>query len=270
MLPYKEMWDMPLTGTATDRQGTPLKKVPHWAGNMVYALVWAVFKLAFRMKVVGREHLDALASHGGFLVVGNHASYLDPAFLWVAARPAHWLRFMARDDLFPKVKGLVGQIISRVGAFPIKRDSADIAALKRAAAMLKRGEPVALFPEGTRRGRGSATPTLHAGAAFIARMGKAPILPSAVRNVDIIKRKGERLRFPQVTVVYGDPVYLEDFNFLPKEDRLDAVIWYVMRACYALFYDVDPDQVNMGELFPDARDFTELLEGRLLSRASLQ
>ena len=266
-LSCEKMWDMPIASDATDCDGALLKKIPHWAGNIVYAVVWTIFKLAFRMKVVGKNHLDATMARGGCLVVGNHASYADPAFLWIASRPRHWLRFMARENMFKNAKGLAGQIASRVGAFPVKRESADRVALKRASAMLKRGEAVGIFPEGTRRGRGSATPELHGGAAFIARMGKAPMLPAAVRNADKIKRKGQRMHFPQVTVVYGHPVYLEDFDFLPKEDRLDAAMWYVMRECYALLYDIDSSQVDMDKLFPASRNFSKELEGRELFRA---
>ncbi len=268
-LPYKKMWDMPIVDGARDRDGNPLKKIPHWAGNVMYVFIWVIFKLAFRMKVVGKDRLDAAVAQGGCLVVGNHASYADPAFLWIASRPRHWLRFMAREDLFKNVNGLAGQVISRVGAFPVKRESADRTALKRASAMLKRGETVAIFPEGTRRGCGSATPELHGGAAFIARMGKALMLPAAVRNADKIKNKKERMHFPQIVVVYGNPVKLEDFDFLPKEDRLDAAMWYVMRECYALLYDVDRSQVDMGTLFPRARDFGEVLKGRELSGSAV-
>ncbi len=256
---------MPI-GPSTDKQGNPVKHITHWAGNIVYAVVYAVFRIAFRMKSLNKHKLDAVARRGGCLVVCNHVSYLDPAFLWLSGRPRHWIRFMARENMFDNAGGLAGQIISRVGAFPIKRESADRVAIKRAAAMLKRGECVGIFPEGTRRGKGTAAPELHGGAAFIARMGKAPMLPCAARNVEKIKPKGERMHFPQVTVVYGDPVHLEDFDFLPKEDRLDAAMWYVMRECYALLRDVPREQVDMSELFPDARDFSGALAGRKLSR----
>ena len=91
---------------------------------------------------------------------------------------------------------------------------------------LKDGEVVSIMPEGTRRGKGNVEPHVHGGAALIARMGKAPILPLAVRNVDKIKRKGERVRFPKVTIVYGDPVYLSK-GVLTKffgDDDIQSVI----------------------------------------------
>lgn len=251
---------------ASPEEASGEKHVPHFVGNVLYGIIAGAFKLAFRYEVVGRENLRRFAGKGGCLVASNHVSYLDPAFLWVAGRPSQWIRFMARENMFMNVRGLAGQVISRVGAFPIKRASADRTAIKRASAMLKRGEVVGVFPEGTRRGRGTATPEVHSGAAFIARMGKAPIVPSTVRNVDVIKRKGERVRFPKVTVVFGAPLYGEDFDFLPKEDRLDGISWYVMRECYALLRDVDREDVDMMELFPESRDFSDVFSGRDLGR----
>ena len=72
------------------------------------------------------------------VVVANHTSFLDVAFMYLATRPQQWLRFMGRESLFDNAHGLVGQILSRVGAFPVKRDSADRTAIKRATRMLKK------------------------------------------------------------------------------------------------------------------------------------
>ena len=264
MLSYRVLWDMPVDARPAQGDGD-VKAIPHFVGNLVYGLLFAVFKAAFRYRVTGKQHL--LSCEGGCVVAGNHASYLDPAFLWLAARPKRWIRFMARENMFENAHGLAGQVISRVGAFPVKRASADRTAIKRAAAMLKRGEAVGIFPEGTRRGRGTAHPDLHAGVAFIARMGKAPILPSSVRNVELIKPAGSRfVHFPRIEVVFSAPVFLEDFDFLPKEDRLDAASWYVMRECYALSRDVERESVDMRELFPDAKDFSAAFAGRDMAR----
>lgn len=258
---YEKLWDMPLGSkrATSSAEEQPQKRVSHVVGNVIYGAVQLAAKVAFRYNTVGLEHLRRFAGKGGCVVVSNHASFLDPMFLWIAARPQQWIRFMARDNLFTNMNGFAGWVISRVGAFPVKRVSADRAAIKRAAAMLKRGEVVGIFPEGTRRGKSDTTPELHSGAAFIARMGKAPLVPSATRNAASVKKKGERVRFPKVTVVFGEPVYLEDFDFLPKEDRLDAASWYAMRECYALLRDVAREQVDMHALFPEAKDYTEAL-----------
>ena len=251
-LPYEEMWDRSVGGTSRENE------IPHWLGNLLTALVVFGFKIAFRYEVKGREKLRGFYQKSGVVVVSNHTSFLDVMFMFISARPKQWVRFMARDTLFKNGHGVLGHIISRVGAFPVKRGSADRTAIKRAVAHLKNDEIVGVLPEGTRRGKGSVAPEVHSGAAFIARMAHVPILPMTVRNCELVKPKGERVHFPKVTVLYGDPILLSDFDFLPKEDRLDACSWYAMRECFALAQNVPAEQVDMPALFPDGRDFTDV------------
>ena len=250
-LPYEKMWDMPLGGASHEKQ------VPHWAGNLIYGFLAFVFKVCFRYRVDGRENLRGFEDKSGVLVVSNHTSFLDVAFMYLSARPNQWIRFLGRESLFDNAHGLVGQILSRVGAFPIKRDSADRSAIKRASRMLKNKECVGILPEGTRRGKGSKEPELHSGAAFIARMGHAPILPMTVRDAEKVKEKGRFFRFPKITIEFGAPILVSDFDFLPKDERLDACTWYAMRECFALSKRCAPEAVDMRALFPDSRDYTE-------------
>ena len=252
MLGYKDLWDCSVGGEDTSREMT------HWCGNLLWVVIGVLCKILWRYKTKGLEKLRALKGKTGVVLVGNHASYFDVVFGYLTVRTQQWVRFMAKDDLFTKLNGLSGQIIGRVGAFPITRDSADRTALKRAARMLKNKEVVGIFPEGTRRGKGNVEPRIHAGAALIARMGKAPMMPFTVHRVDELKMKGHLPHFMQITVEFGDPVYLEWFDFLPKEDRLEACTWYVMRQCFAMKQHVPADQVDMAALFPNDRDFSEV------------
>lgn len=251
-LSQEAMWDRPLGGVSQKKQ------IPHWFGNLVFVVIGFICKVCFRYSVKNRENLRAFKNVSGVVVVCNHTSFLDVVFMYLAARPSQWLRLMGRDSLFDNAHGLLGQILSRVGAFPVKRDSADRTAIKRAAAMLKNDEIVGILPEGTRRGKGSLAPELHSGAAFVAKMGHAPLLPMTVRNAEKVKQKGERIRFPKVTVEYGRPILLGDFDFLPKNERLEAATWYAMRECFALFYNKPAADVDMVELFPNAKDYTAI------------
>ena len=249
---YGELFDSPFGVDEYDNGKKRISRVP---AHIVVGVVAGICKVGFRYKVVNRDSLYKLAERGGVIVVSNHTSYLDVVFMYLGIRPRHWPRFMARDTLF-EANPALAWIFAHVGVFPVKRDEADLAAVKRAARMLKNGEIVGIMPEGTRRGKGNKVPHIHGGAALIARLGKAPILPMAVHNVDKVKRKGERLRLPKITVEYGNPVLLSDFDFLPKDDRLDACIWYALRECFAMFQNVAPEEVDMVALFPEDKDFT--------------
>ena len=261
-LSREQMWDMPLGGSSEGKQ------IPHWCGNILWAVIGAVCKLLFRYRVDGRENIRSLQGKTGCVIVGNHTSYLDVVFFYLAVRTKQWIRLMGRDSLFETGGGLGGQILSRVGAFPVKRGSADRTSVKRAVAMLKRGEVVGIYPEGTRRGKGSQKPELHSGGAFIARMGKAPLVPATVRNAEKVKVKGKFFRFPKITVEFGEPIEVSEFDFLPKEDRLDGCTWYVMRECYALSRRCASEEVDMRALFPDGRDFTDAFRGVEIRRGA--
>ncbi len=262
---YEQLWDMTINAApieSADGKEAP-RKICHCVGNIVYGVLAAVFKIAFRYHADGVENVRAFNQKKGALIVGNHTSYLDPVMLWLCLRPKQWIRFMARDNMFLNCHGVAGHVLGRVGAFPIKRDTADRSAIKRATTMLKRGELVGIYPEGTRRGRGTAEISLHSGVAFIARMAKVPMIPATVRDIEKVKPKGQKLiHFPKVTVEYGKPVYMDAFDFLPKEDRLDGATWYVMRECYALSRRCDREKVNMMELFPASKDFSEAFKGK--------
>ena len=249
---YERLYDLPL---GVDEYASGEKRFSRVPAAVIVGIVSGICKVLWRYETIGREKLDALVEKSGVVVVSNHTSYLDVVFMYLSMFRHHWPRFVARNTLMDKHASL-GWILAHVGAFPIHRDTADRTAIKRAARMLKNGEVVGIMPEGSRRGKSATPPRVHGGAALIARMGKAPILPMGVRNVDIIKRKGERVRFPKVTIVYGEPLYLEQFDFLPKDDRLDGCVWYALRECFALFRGVDPEEVDMVELFPDDKDFT--------------
>ncbi|MBU5404613.1 1-acyl-sn-glycerol-3-phosphate acyltransferase [Paraeggerthella hongkongensis] len=250
ILPYEKIWDMPYGGASDEKQA------PRLVGNVIYGFLAFVFKICFRYRVDNRQSLRGFDGESGVVVVANHTSFLDVVFMYLSSRPSQWIRFLGRENLFGNAHGLAGHILSRVGAFPIKRDSADRTAIKRATRMLKNDEIVGILPEGTRRGKSDRTPEIHSGAAFIAKMGHAPILPMTVRNAEHIKEKGKFFRFPKVTIEYGDPLLVSDFDFLPKEDRLDGCTWYAMRECFALSLNVPADQVDMLALFPEGRDFT--------------
>ncbi len=249
---YEECWDMPLGGTSDE------KHISHVAPTIIVGALSFICKVLFRYRVDNHESLAAFADKSGVVVVCNHTSFLDVVFMYFSVRPSQWPRFIARDTLFEGKPYVFGWLLAHVGTIPIKRDSADRVAIKRASKMLKNNEVVCILPEGTRRGKGSKTPQIHGGAALIAKMGHAPILPMTVRNAENVKQKGKRVHFPKITCEFGDPIELSDFDFLPKEDRLEGCMWYAMRECFALSRNCAPEEVDMVELFPDGKDYTEI------------
>ena len=169
----------------------------------------------------------------------------------LGVRDIHFLETTIEDPGVSQARKAV-----RAGATHVIAAGGDGTVRAVAAGLAHTGVRMGILPEGTRRGKTDRVPSIHAGVSVIARMAKVPILPMTVRGVERIKQKGQRVHFPKVTVDYGDPILVGDFDFLPKDERVEACTWYAMRECFALSLNVPREQVDMPALFPGGKDFT--------------
>ena len=149
--------------------------------------------------LVGRERVPRT---GPLLLCGNHISTLDPPLV-PAFLPRNDSWSMAKAEYFEKF--FPGVIFRLYHSFPVKRHSADRAALRRATTILREGHTLILYPEGTRIVSGG----LHRpepGAGFLATFSGAPIVPVAVSGSREVLGKGSRYphRSP-VRMEYGEP-----------------------------------------------------------------
>jgi 1-acyl-sn-glycerol-3-phosphate acyltransferase len=199
---------------------------PRWRlARFLHATVAKVLVAIYRVRVIGS---DLLPADGGYVLAGNHVSYLDPALLWcVTPRPVH---FIAKQELFDT--RIIGWGLSRVYAFPIHRGTADRVAIQRATELLKAGEIVGIFPEGTRQkpGESSDLGEAHEGVAFIAMRAGVPVVPVGISGTDKALPKGAKLpRFPRVTIRFGEPVLAEQFSEGGRKERTAAMTAEIMR-----------------------------------------
>jgi cytidylate kinase len=148
-------------------------------------------------RVVGAENLPA---SGAFIVAPVHRSYVD--WLVVARITRRRLRYLVKGEVW-KVRS-VGRLLEAFGAFPVHRGSADRDALKRALEVLEAGEPLVVFPEGT-RGHGPTVAPLRDGAAYLALRAGVPIVPVGLGGVERAMPRGARLPRPTRLVVYVAP-----------------------------------------------------------------
>lgn len=156
---------------------------------ILYWFCWIVLRFYFfvvlRIRVEGREHIPR---HGSFILCSNHISWLDPLTLG-AAFPWH-LHYMTKAEAF--ASPLAAMILGTVGAFPVRRHSADRGAIRRALGLLGAGKVVAVFPEGT-RSRDGQLGRAEPGAALLAVWSDTVVLPVAISG--IYRPGGLRLRF---------------------------------------------------------------------------
>ena len=167
--------------------------------RVVRAIVLSVCKVLFRVRVVGRMHVP---KDGVYVVAPSHRSILDIPFAAFVTRRR--IRFMAKKELFSTRFG--GWLFSHLGGIPVDREATDRAALRVSVAALEAGEPLAIFPEGTRH-HGPVLGDLFDGAAYLAAKLDVPIVPVGVGGSEKILASGKILpRIHKVVVVVGEPV----------------------------------------------------------------
>jgi 1-acyl-sn-glycerol-3-phosphate acyltransferase len=156
----------------------------------------------FRFASKGEEHLPR---EGGFVLSANHMSNLDPWPLGIPLYPDRQLRFMAKAEMY---RAPLKWVLEPAGAFPVRRGMADEEAMQRAIELAQAGEVVAIFPEGTRRNKGSkkhkARP--RSGAARVALAAGVPLVPAAIGGTESLLRLGP------LRVAYGPPVEVDDLK----------------------------------------------------------
>jgi glycerol-3-phosphate dehydrogenase (NAD(P)+) len=171
--------------------------------RVLYYLARAVlvpaFLIWFRLQRVGREHTRL---RGGMIVASNHRSFLDPFAIGTLLPWRRRIQFVAKVELFEK--RWVGWILSRLGAFPIRRGQSDETAMETARLIVERGGTVVMFPEGTRIRTGSLGRPRR-GVGRLALETGAAVLPVAVHGSDQVRR-GWRIRPRKVKLRAGKPM----------------------------------------------------------------
>lgn len=155
------------------------------------------------------RHAERVPAEGPVVLVANHLHLLDPPL--VAASCRRRVHPMAKRELFETP--LVGWFFWAYGAFPVRRFSADVGALRAARQHLRNGSVVLMFPEGTRTTHGGLQAALP-GAAMVALLASAPIVPVAITGTDQIRLPRSlfawiRRTRPHVEVTFGEPFMLD-------------------------------------------------------------
>jgi 1-acyl-sn-glycerol-3-phosphate acyltransferase len=188
-----------------------MKFFPLEARTFTYQLAHFLAERFFSLVLQGEaEGIENLPKEGPVLIAGNHLSLLDPPmFGGILPRESY---FFARNTLFKP--GFVEKRLHELNAIPVRRDEdSDVGALKKTLKVLKEGEALIYFPEGTRSLDGKLQ-RAKPGIGLIACKTRAPVLPARIFNSHIIaggKSHSMSLRHP-ISIVYGKLLQPEDYD----------------------------------------------------------
>src|SRR3954447_446574 len=171
---------------------------------LMYAIARCILQPALliwlRFSRGGRKHARGIK--GGLIVASNHRSFLDPFVIGASLPWRRPMNYVAKKELFEK--RWQGWLLSRLGAFPIRRGESDEEAMNTSRMVLERGGTICIFPEGTRIRSGSlATP--KRGVGRLALQTGASVVPIAVLGSERVRR-GWRIRPRKVSLRMGRPM----------------------------------------------------------------
>jgi len=174
----------------------PTKTPIYYVAATLLTVLWAIL---FRPNVEGRENIPR---SGPVLIAPVHRSNLDFAFtLFISPRKVF---FMAKDSLF-RVP-VLGGLLTRLGAFPVRRGTADRESMSSAEEVLRQGQALVLFPEGTRK-EGLEVQTLHDGAMFVAARTGAIVVPVGIGGSERALPHGAKFPRPtKIRIIVGTPI----------------------------------------------------------------
>lgn len=164
--------------------------------SFLYPFVWLYMKLVCPWEASGVENIP----EGGVLMCSNHSSMGDPFYVFVSMGRRRQTRVLAKNEIMKWP--VVGWIAKKAGVIGVKRGNADITAIKECMRVLRSGEKLLMFPEGTRVKEGESVDA-HSGAAMLATRTGVPILPVYITP--------NKKKVKKVKVIFGEP-YLPQFE----------------------------------------------------------
>lgn len=229
---------------------------------VLVAMVLApILRLMFTIKTSGKENLP----QGGYILVGNHLSYLDP-FSFAYSVYIHMKRvphYLAKESIF-RIP-IIGKILPKVGQIPVYRGGkSNEEPLRAAKEFLKAGQVVVIFPEGTLTRDPDQWPMRgKAGAIRLAVELGLPIVPCGQWGVEkVLGNYSKKFRpnpFHVVRVKIGKPMFFRELEGkTPTAQELAAATDTVMREISAIVGELrgetppkelwDPTKVGQSEI----------------------
>ncbi|AFM40807.1 1-acyl-sn-glycerol-3-phosphate acyltransferase [Desulfosporosinus acidiphilus SJ4] len=165
----------------------------------IYNFAKGMFRLQFKLMGWNVQGVENMPLEGPVILAINHVSMWDPVV--AASSIPRPVRFMAKEELFSFP--LLGWLFNKLGAFPVKRGQGDMNAIRQSLAILKEGQVLGMFPEGTRSKTGEIQKGMP-GMVLLMEKSKASIVPIKVNGTQHMFKGWGNL-----SVVIGKPLTTE-------------------------------------------------------------
>ena len=179
---------------------------------IVRGAIYLWCRIYYRAEMKGLENIP---KEGPIIFCGNHRTYLDPPLIVCTAKRD--MHFLAKEELAKNpFLNFLGWAFE---AIHVKRDEKDVTAIKESLKVLKKGECIALFPEGTRNGLEKGE-KVKDGVAFFAVRSGAKVVPCGI--------KGGTKENKKVTITYGKPLDYSQYKGTKDKEVLDRITKEIM------------------------------------------
>ncbi len=184
--------------------------------TILKTITFIIYKLVFNIEIIGSEKIPL---DGPVIIIANHKNAQDP--LLISSLIKRKISWMAKIELFENK--LLARILYKLGAFPVDRDIADIAAVKKSMVILRNNSVLGIFPEGTRVGKFDES-KVKPGISMIAQRTKSKVVPIYI--------EGDYKIFRKMRLLVRDPIDFADVPKLTNEDYLDLSVNIMKKVYY--------------------------------------
>jgi len=188
--------------------------------RFLVSIVSVLVKLIYRVKINGIENLK---DDQPFIISANHIHIFDPVIL--ATLTKRQIFFLSKKELFKKK--LFAKFFGKLGVIPIDRDNTDIKAIKSCFRVIRAGNILGIFPEGTRVKTVDIN-NMKKGVALIALKNKVNILP--------IHIEGTYRIFSKITVDIYPMIEINNFENMEDSEAIDKLTEELFNQIYQVKY----------------------------------
>lgn len=160
--------------------------------TVLYLIIWVFMRIFHPWKAIGVENVP----EGAVLMCGNHTTLGDPFYVVCCLGRKRQTHVMAKAEAMKWP--VIGFLLKKAGIIGVNRGRSDMAAVKECMRVLRNGEKLLMFPEGTRVREGE-TSEAHTGAAMLATRTDTMLVPVYIST--------KKRRFCKTTVVFGQPYH---------------------------------------------------------------